>query len=80
MSIRRGFALVLATLWLWPAALHAQSEAFTEAYREGKALYEAGKYEQAIPVHRRALELGEREFGPDHLTTATLLHNLAEVY
>ncbi len=65
MSIRRGFALVLATLWLWPASLHAQSEALMEAYRQGQTLYEAGRYEQAIPLHRKALDLGEREFGPD---------------
>ena len=80
MFVRRALALVLATLWLWPASLHAQSEALMEAYRQGKALKEAGRYEQAIPFYRKALELGEREFGPDHSTTATLLNNLAELY
>ncbi|MCH9020162.1 MAG: tetratricopeptide repeat protein [Proteobacteria bacterium] len=62
------------------AQLADASKALMEARREGKALYEAGKYEQAIPLHRRALELGEREFGPDHPTTSTLLNNLAVVY
>jgi len=80
MSTRCAFALVLAILWLWPASLHAQSEALMEAYRQGKALKEAGRYEQAIPFYREALELGEREFGPDHPTTALLLNNLASLY
>ncbi len=61
MSIRRRFALVLAILWLWPASLHAQSEALMEAYRQGQTLYEAGRYEQAIPLWRKALELALAE-------------------
>ena len=80
MFIRRALALVLAILWLWPASPHAQSEALDEAYYQGQTLYEAGRYEEAIPFWRKALELGEREFGPDHPTMATLLNNLAELY
>ncbi len=38
MLTRRALSLVLAILWLWPASLHAQSEALMEAYRQGKAL------------------------------------------
>ena len=41
MSIRRAFSFILAILWLWPASLHAQSEALMEAYNRGKALKEA---------------------------------------
>ena len=51
-----------------------------DVYREGQALYEAGQFEQAIPAFRKALELGEREFGPDHRNTARLLNNLAKLY
>ncbi len=54
----RVVALILTILWLWPASLHAQSEALMEAYRQGQALYEAGRYEQAIPFYREALEHG----------------------
>ncbi len=74
------FSLVLAILWLWPIGLHAQSEALMEAYRQGRTLYDAGRYERAIPFYREALELGERELGPDHPTTATLLDNLGVLY
>jgi tetratricopeptide (TPR) repeat protein len=80
MFIRRIRSIILAILWLWPASLHAQSEALMEAYNQGQALYAAGQYEEAIPLFRRALELGEREFGPDHPTTAVLINNLAFLY
>ena len=80
MSIHRRFALILAVLWLWPASLHAQSEALTETFQQGRSLYEAGRYEQAIPLWRKALELGEQEYGPVHTTTANLLNNLAQLY
>ena len=80
MFFARVVALVLTILWMWPTSLHAQSDALMEAYNQGKALREAGRYEQAIPHMRKALELGEKEFGPDHPATATLLNNLAALY
>ena len=79
-SIARSLLVGVLCLALWPAATHAQSEALMEAYHQGQTLYEAGRYEQAIPLWRKALELVEREFGLDHPTTATLLNNLAELY
>ena len=66
----RVVALILAILWLWPTGRQAQSEALMAAYRQGQDLFEAGRYEQAMPFYREALELGEREFGPVHPTTA----------
>ncbi len=51
-----------------------------EANRQGNALLEAGRYEEAIPVWRKALELGENEFGPNDPTTAALLDALAQTY
>ncbi len=80
MFVGRIGVLLLAVLWLWPMGLHAQSGELMAAYRQGKSLREAGRYEQAIPYYRKALELGEHEFGLDHPTTASLLNNLAELY
>ncbi len=80
MFSRLALPLILAILWLWPGSLHAQSEALMEAHQQGLTLKEAGRYEQAIPFYRVALELGEREFGPDHPTTATPLNNRAALY
>ncbi len=76
----RMVALILVISWLWPSSLHAQSEALDEAYNQGQTLYEAGRYEEAIPFWRKALELGEREFGPDQEITAIFLNNLALLY
>jgi hypothetical protein len=54
--LSRGIVLVS----LWPANGLAQSEALVQAYRQGQALYEAGRYGEATPFWVKALELGER--------------------
>ena len=51
-----------------------------EANRQGISLLEAGRYKDAIPVWRKALQLGENEFGPDHPNIAALLDALAQTY
>jgi tetratricopeptide (TPR) repeat protein len=43
-------------------------------------LYQQGKYEEAVPPARKALELGEKTIGADHPETATSLNNLAMLY
>ncbi|MEO1610402.1 MAG: tetratricopeptide repeat-containing protein, partial [Pseudomonadota bacterium] len=43
-------------------------------------LYQAGKYAEAIVVARKALELSEQKFGPDHPSVGTTLNNLALLY
>jgi tetratricopeptide (TPR) repeat protein len=70
----------LMFLALCPAVASAQSEALDKTYRQGAALSQAGRYGEAVPIWRRTLELGEREFGPDHPNTATFLNNLAGLY
>ena len=64
--------LLAGVLWLalWPAAAHAQSAQFMEAYGRYSDLYFEGRYEDALPFAEEALRLGEREFGPDHEKTA----------
>jgi len=43
-------------------------------------LYKEGKYDTALPLAERALALREKVLGPDHLSTADALANLAQVY
>jgi tetratricopeptide (TPR) repeat protein len=43
-------------------------------------LYGQGRFSQAIPLAERALEIHERELGPQHADTATALNNLAQLY
>jgi len=43
-------------------------------------LREKGRYSEAIPLAERVLSIVERTFGPDHLTVAVALSNLATLY
>ena len=43
-------------------------------------LYQAGKFNEAIPNAQQFLELMEKSLGPDHPATATALNNLALLY
>ena len=79
-NITRWLLVGLMCLALWPGAARAQSDALKEAFRQGVALYKAGRYGEALPFTRSALELGERRFGPKHPGTAKFLNNLAELY
>ncbi len=72
--------LLLIGLYVWPVELLAQSAALMEADRQGGASYQAGRYDEALPFWKKALELGQREFGPEQPSTAMLLNNLAELY
>ncbi|MDB9314662.1 tetratricopeptide repeat protein, partial [Spirulina sp. CS-785/01] len=43
-------------------------------------LYQAGKYEEAIPLAERALEIRQQVLGEEHPSVATSLNNLAGLY
>ena len=43
-------------------------------------LYKAGKFDEALPVARRVLELREKMFGPEDPVVGMALSNLAELY
>ena len=81
----RSFRLtivLLAALALPPSTttVHAQSAELMQHYRQYQVLKKAGKYRDAIPYAKRALELGKKEFGFKHETYALLLSDLAELY
>ena len=61
----------------------SSAEALAEASRLSLTvvkLYSDGKYDEALPLAKRALELRERALGPDHEMVQSALLNLAEVY
>ena len=65
------------------AGLAAEAEEASEAdsfNRRVVELYQAGKYEQAIPIARQLLEISEKINGPEHPFTAGSLNNLAALY
>jgi tetratricopeptide (TPR) repeat protein len=48
--------------------------------QEVMELYRAGKYDRAIVVAKKALEVAEKRVGPNHPDVATSLHSLASLY
>ena len=65
---------------LWPGLALAQSAALMEAFNKYQALDAQGRYAEAEPFARKALELSKKEFGPDHPQTGALLNNVALLY
>ncbi len=48
--------------------------------QEVKSLYQQGRYDRAVVVAKKALEVAEKNVGPDHPDVATSLNNLAALY
>ena len=76
--------LALCGAW-WVAALNvsAQSEDLAEAQRlNGQVLqlYRAGRYDEAVPLAKRALAIYEKALGSAHPDVAKSLNNLADLY
>ena len=76
----KGLLAGLLCLILLPASGLAQSDPLREAFDQYMALYEQGRYGEAQPFARKAVELGSKEFGPDNPTTAVYINDLAELY
>lgn len=49
-------------------------------HEQGAALYQAGKYREALPLQQRAVQLYEQALGPEHPETIVSLNNLAEMH
>ncbi len=80
MSIRIWMLTTILALGLWPAIAHGQSSALRDATSRAHALRSEGQYQSALPFAKKALSLAEREFGPAHPFTATMLNNVGEIY
>jgi tetratricopeptide (TPR) repeat protein len=74
-----AIAIVVA-LFLWPAAVFGQSPELTDAFGSYEELYDQRRYHEALPFAEKALELGIREFGANHLHVGAFLNNLALVH
>jgi tetratricopeptide (TPR) repeat protein len=73
--------LLLVVLLTAPAGGEGTPE--EEAQRlnqQAVELYQAGRYQEALPLQQRALEIHERALGPEHPGIATSLNNLAGLY
>jgi tetratricopeptide (TPR) repeat protein/transcriptional regulator with XRE-family HTH domain len=55
-------------------------EAVTLLNKAGNYLNKRARYKEALPILKQALKVSEQVFGPEHLTTADVLHNLVFAY
>ena len=74
--------LALAFLGTMPSVVHAQGAGieWDVLNQEVMELYRAGKYDRAVIVAQKALQVAEQNVGPDHPDVATSLNNLAGLY
>jgi tetratricopeptide (TPR) repeat protein len=81
LTLFRPALIISMLLWLVaPIASHAQSGDLDVLNRQVEQFYRQGKYAEATKVAEQALELAEKEFGPDHPDVGTTLNNLALLY
>ena len=77
-------AIATAFLLLLPATLpmfaQGAGNEWDNLYNEFMELYRTGKYDRALIVAKKALEVAEKNVGPDHNDVATSLNNLATLY
>ena len=76
----RRLCILCFLVALWPGLALAQSAALMEAFKQYQALNAQNRYGEAEPFARKALELGQREYGPDYPNTGIFLTNLAVLY
>ena len=62
------------------AAARAQGIEWKTLNDEVMSLYRQGRYDSAVVVAKRALQVAEQSVGPDHPTVATSLENMAALY
>ena len=81
MTRRTRWLLVgLVGLLVWRGAAYSQSPEIKDAFRRFGEFYGQGRYQEALPFAKKALELGKREFGVQHPTTGALHITLAQLY
>lgn len=70
-------------VWAQNGGSNNQTAALAESARlnqDVKRLYEAGKYNEAIPLAEKALAIREKVLGPQHSNVAVFLNDLAMLY
>jgi tetratricopeptide (TPR) repeat protein len=78
---RLWLVCLLVVLLAAPAgAANSPLEEAAALNQEAIKLHEAGRYQEALPLAQRALEIREKILGPEHPDTITSLNNLAYLY
>ena len=75
------FVLLALGLWIFACpASQSDDDEFNLLNQQVQTLFTQGKYQQAIPLAQKAVEIAKRVYGPEHAGTATSLNNLGELY
>ena len=79
--IKSPFVLLALGLWILacPASL-AEDDDPNALNQQVNQLIEQGKYQEAIPIAERAVEMAKRVRGPEHSETADALNNLGFLF
>ena len=72
--------LALGLLILACPASQSDDDEFNSLNRQVQTLFNQGKYQEAIPLAEKAVQLAKRVYGPEQPNTATSLDNLALLY
>jgi len=76
---KRGL-VVLLLIYYTSISAHAQGSEWETLNDDVMSLYKQGRYEQAVVVGKKALQVAEQTLSPDHLNVATSLNRLAALY
>ena len=79
MRALRSIAIAVPALFVAGLA-NSQGIEWETLNQEVMDLYRAGRYDRAVVVAKKALEVAERSVGQDHPNVATSLNNLAGLY
>ena len=75
------FVLLALSFWiLSSSASLAEDENPNALNKQVKQLIEKGKYQEAIPIAERAVEVAKRARGPENPETASALNNLGLLF
>src|SRR5271166_2525219 len=75
------FVLLALGLWILACpASQSDDDEFNLLNQQVQTLFKQGKYQEAIPLAEKAVELAKRVYGPEQPNTAKSLNNLAELY
>jgi tetratricopeptide (TPR) repeat protein len=80
MFIRMAAAVAVLCLTGGPASARDAGIEWNLLNQEVSDLYHAGKYDRAVTVAKKALEVAEKNVGPVHPDVAASLNNLALLY
>ena len=81
-NMKRTMPGLVALLFILCAGMpaHARGNEWKTLNDEAHSLYRQGSYDLAVGVAKKALQIAEQAFGPNHPDVATSLNILGDLY